>query len=66
MKTEPKFGDLIRVKADNEYLYKLTGIILEIRSVKDQWEDGFFILWSDGSRCWSTPNFIFNCCECVN
>lgn len=39
-----KFGDLIRVKADNEYLYRLAGIIFEIRSVEIQWKDSFFVL----------------------
>jgi len=66
MKTELKFGDLIRVKADNEYLYKLVGVILEVRSIENHWKDGFFVLWSDGNSCWSTSNFIFDCCESVN
>lgn len=69
MKISFKPGDLIRIKGNSTRSFLgLTGVVIEVKNPEenDPWQDGFFIFWSDGEKCWSSTDFILDCCECVN
>jgi len=69
MKISFKPGDLIKIKGNSTRSFLgLTGVVIEVKNPaeNDPWQDGFFIFWSDGQWCWSSRDFILDCCECVN